>query len=326
MHGQRLVIALGGNAITLPAEEGNIAQQFAHTGECMRVIADVIQAGHPVILTHGNGPQVGNILRRSEIAAEHNVYPIPLELCVADTQGGMGYMISQCLQNELLSRGFDRRCATVITTVLVDSADVEFAHPSKPIGIFYHADEAQRHIERSDWKMVEIAGRGWRRVVPSPPPLEILELELIRRLADAGDLVVCCGGGGIPVTRQPGGGYRGVEAVIDKDRTAALLAAALRIDVLVILTAVPQVYVDFGTPRQRPLGTVDVREARALLAEGQFPSGSMGPKVEAAIEFLVRHPGGRVLITDAAHLMAALSGGAGTCVRGGAGRERPGSI
>jgi carbamate kinase len=311
----RLVIALGGNAITLPSEEGNIGQQFAHTRASMRPIADLIQAGHRVVLTHGNGPQVGNILRRSEIAAEHNVYPIPLELCVADTQGGMGYMISQCLQNELLARGIDRRCATVITTVLVDPRDPEFRGPTKPIGIWYADHEAQLHIEQRRWHMEHFAGRGWRRVVASPAPLEIVELELIRRLTDAGDLVVCCGGGGIGVARSAAGEYRGVEAVIDKDRTAALLAAALGVDVLVILTGVSQVCVNFGKPDQRPLGDLALDEARRLLAEGHFPRGSMGPKIEAAIEFLSRHSSGSVVITDSDSVGAALEGRAGTRLR-----------
>lgn len=313
----RMVIALGGNAISLPSEEGNVTQQFGHTSDTMRVIADVLDAGHQVILTHGNGPQVGNILRRSEIAAEHNVYPIPLELCVADTQGGMGYMISQCLENELLARGVDRRCATVITTVLVDDQSDEFRRPTKPIGIHYHDEEAHRHIERDGWKMAHIPNRGWRRVVPSPVPLEIMELGLIRRLTDAGDLVVCCGGGGIPVARQPGGGYRGVEAVVDKDRTAALLAASVEADLLVILTGVPRVCIYFGTPRQEPLIELTAARAQQLMAEKHFPEGSMGPKIDAAIDFVTRRPAGQVLITDAASLLPGIAGTAGTRVVAG---------
>jgi len=311
-----MVIALGGNAISLPSEEGNIAQQFDHTRETMRVIADVIAAGHHVILTHGNGPQVGNILRRSEIAAEHNVYPIPLDLCVADTQGGMGYMISQCLENELLVRGIRRNCATVITTVVVDERDAEFSKPTKPIGVFYHEDEARRHI-KSGWHMVHVPKRGWRRVVPSPLPREIVEIDLIRRLTDAGDLVVCCGGGGIPVTRRAQGGLRGLEAVIDKDRTAALLATSLDTDWLVILTSVPQVCTDFGTPNEKPLTDISIDQARHLLDNQQFPSGSMGPKIEAAIDFLQRsaRPNAKVLITNTPTLISALDGKGGTWIR-----------
>jgi carbamate kinase len=313
---RNMVIALGGNAITLPTEEGNVGQQFAHTRETMGLVADLIADGHRIVLTHGNGPQVGNILRRSEIAAEQHVYPIPLELCVADTQGGMGYMISQCLENELLARGLDRKCATVITTVLVDANHPEFANPTKPIGIHYAEHEAKHHLA-GGWKMVRSPKHGWRRVVPSPPPLEIVEIDLIRRLTDAGDLVVCCGGGGIPVVRQPEGGLRGVEAVIDKDRTAALLAATLDAELLVILTSVPQVCLCYGTAREEPLASLTADRARELLAAGHFPAGSMGPKIEAAVDFLGRstRPSAAVLITDQQSLSAALNGVAGTWIR-----------
>jgi carbamate kinase len=313
---KRMVIALGGNAITLPSEEGNVAQQFAHTRETMRCIADIITAGNDVVLTHGNGPQVGRILQRSEVAAEHHIYPIPMELCVADTQGGMGYMISQCLENELLSRGIDRKCATVITTVLVDESHPDFVNPTKPIGVFYREEEARRHMERDHWRMVNVPNRGWRRVVPSPDPLEIIEINLIRHLSDAGDLVVCCGGGGIPVCRHPEGGYRGVEAVIDKDRTATLLATVLDMDLLVILTSVPAVCIHYGTPQEQALGGVTTTEAQRLLDERQFPAGSMGPKVESAIGFVKasRRKDAAAIITDQQTLPAALRREAGTWI------------
>ncbi len=313
---KRMVIALGGNAISAPNEEGNVAQQFAHTGETVRAVADLVCAGHHIVLTHGNGPQVGNILRRVEIAAEHDVYPIPLTLCVADTQGGMGYMIEQCLENELMRRGVARPCATVITTVRVDEADPAFAEPSKPIGVFYREDEARRHIERDGWRMVNVPGRGWRRVVPSPAPIEIIEIGLIRKLASGGDIVICCGGGGIAVARQPDGSLHGVEAVIDKDLTAALLATTLGMDWLVILTNVPRVCTGYGTPAERPVPCMTLAEARQRLAAGEFPPGSMGPKIEAAIAFLEksRRPDPRILITDPADLAAAIAGDAGTWI------------
>ena len=316
-NSKRIVIALGGNAISLPAEEGNIAQQFAHTRETVSIIADVVCTGHQVILTHGNGPQVGNILRRVEIAAEHDVYPIPLALCVADTQGGMGYMIEQCLENELCRRGINRKSATVITTVLVNETDPAFVKPAKPIGVFYREDEARRHREQDCWNMVSIPGRGWRRVVPSPEPLEIIEIELIRQLVANGHLVICCGGGGIPVVRQPDGSLSGAEAVIDKDATAALLAAALDADDLVILTNIQHVCAGYGTPHEKPIAEMTVIEARRRLADNEFPPGSMGPKIKAAIAFLERSglalPG--VLITDPQNLTAALNGQGGTWVR-----------
>ncbi len=316
---RRMVLALGGNAISMPTEEGNIAQQFAHTGETARVIADVICAGHQVILTHGNGPQVGNVLRRVEIAAEHDVYPIPLTLCVADTQGGMGYMIEQCLENELHRRGVHRGCATVITTVLVDEADPAFSAPSKPIGIFYREADARRHIERDGWKMVNVPDRGWRRVVPSPTPREIIEIDLIRKLATGGDVVICCGGGGIAVARQPDGTLHGVEAVIDKDSTAAILAVALDADRLVILTNVRQVCAGYGTPGEKPLPEMTIAQARRRMEAGEFPAGSMGPKIQAAIDFIERsrRPDAAVLITDPASLTVALAGAGGTWIRRG---------
>jgi carbamate kinase len=318
MSPKRIVLALGGNAISMPTEEGNISQQFAHTGETVRVIADIICAGHQVILTHGNGPQVGNVLRRVEIAAEHDVYPIPLTLCVADTQGGMGYMIEQCLENELHRRGVDRGCATVITTVLVDEADPAFANPTKPIGIFYKEADARRHMEREGWTMVSVPNRGWRRVVPSPAPLEIIEIDLIRKLATGGDIVICCGGGGIAVARQADGSLYGMEAVIDKDSTAAILAATLDVDWLVILTNVRQVCAAYGTPNETPLPEMTVAEARHRMRGGEFPAGSMGPKIQAAIDFLERSPrqDAAALITDPGNLSAAIaSTGGGTWVR-----------
>jgi len=318
---KRMVLALGGNAISVPSEEGNIAQQFAHTGETVRVIADIVCAGHQVILTHGNGPQVGNVLRRVEIAAEHDVYPIPLTLCVADTQGGMGYMIEQCRENELHRRGLRRGCATVITTVLVDEADPAFAAPSKPIGIFYKEADARRHMEREGWKMVNVPNRGWRRVVPSPAPIEIIEIDLIRKLATGGDIVICCGGGGIAVARHPDGTLHGVEAVIDKDSTAAILAATLDVDWLVILTNVRQVCAAYGTPNETPLPEMTVSDARRQMQAGEFPPGSMGPKIQAAIDFVERsrRPGAAALITDPANLTAALAGRGGTWIRRGTG-------
>jgi carbamate kinase len=310
----RLVIALGGNALSAPGEAGNIEDQFRHARNTVRRLADLIVDGHQLILTHGNGPQVGSILRRVEIAAQHHVYPIPMELAVADTQGGMGYMIGQCLMNELRVRGRPRVCSTLISTTLVRADDPEFRRPTKPIGPFYTRPRAEEHRARDGWTVVEDAGRGFRRVVPSPQPLEIVEIDLIRALADAGELLVTCGGGGIPVIRNEDGDYRGIDAVIDKDRTAALLAAGVDADGLVILTGVERVCVGFGTPEQRPLDRLTAQEAAALLESGEFPAGSMGPKIEAALRFLRdgRKPDAFVLIASCERVLDGLRGETGT--------------
>jgi len=266
-----------------------------------------------MVVTHGNGPQVGNVLRRVELAA-HEVYPLPLDVCVADTQAGMGYMIAQCLLNELRRRGIRRNVSALVTAVEVDADDPEFGKPTKPIGRYYDADRA-RELQRSyRWRMVEVPGRGFRRVVPSPRPRRILEIDLIRRLAYQGDLLIAAGGGGIPVTRTPDGDYVGVEAVIDKDRTSALLAGDIGAELFVIATDVERVALDYGKDTQRFLDRLTVEEARQHLAEGQFPPGSMGPKVEAAIDFVTRtsRRGARTIICDLDHLVEALDGRSGT--------------
>lgn len=315
----RLVIALGGNALSAPGEVGNVEDQFRHAQETVSRLADLILAGHTLVISHGNGPQVGSILRRVEIAAQQNIYPIPMELAVADTQGGMGYMIAQCLMNELACRNMPRICTSLITTTRVDPDDPAFRRPSKPIGPFYTRQRAEEHRDRDGWTVAEDAGRGWRRLVASPEPLEIVELPLIRRLAEAGELVVACGGGGIPVVRTAKG-YRGVDAVIDKDRTAALLALGLDADGLIILTGVEKVCARFGRPDQRPLERLSDSEAAAFLAAGEFPSGSMGPKIEAAIRFLreSKQADPFVLITSCEQVNEGLNGRTGTrIVRGG---------
>ena len=313
MH--KMVVALGGNAISDPGTPGTIADQFAQSRATSVVLADLIDAGHQLLITHGNGPQVGNILRRVELAAGE-VYPIDLGLCVADSQAGMGYMICQCLANELASRGRKGHPTTIVTTVRVDADDPAFSHPTKPIGIYYTKEQADRHIADNGWQMNEIAGRGWRRMVPSPLPLEILQLEAIRSLFEGGQVVVAAGGGGIPVIHVAGSGYEGVEAVIDKDLTSAMLAVELEADTLAIITGVDGVYRDFGTPEQVKLDTLGAAEARKMLQAGQFPEGSMGPKIQAAINFLTSSASGnaQVLITTSDDLEASVQGRAGTRV------------
>lgn len=310
----RTVIALGGNAVTRPGEEGTIPQQFEATRQTCRPLADLIVAGHQLIITHGNGPQVGNVVRRSEIARLQHIYPIPLDIAVSDTQGGMGYMIAQCLMNELAARGRPRVCATIITTVVVDPDDPSFGTPSKPIGAFFSAADAEEHVVRDGWRVMEDAGRGWRRVVPSPIPLEIVELPMIRHMVDEGELLVACGGGGIPVMRDEQGRLTGVEAVIDKDRTSAMLAAGVDADAVLFLTAVETVQVDYHTPSARPVPRMTVAQARRWLNEGQFPPGSMGPKIEAAIDYLnrSRKPDVFALITSCEKVREGLEGVCGT--------------
>ncbi len=317
-----IVTALGGNAVSLPGKEGNIADQYAATRVATRPLADLLLGGHQLVVTHGNGPQVGNIMRRVEIAAQSStdrVYPFPLDIAVANTQAGMGSMIAQCIMNELAHRGRKQLCSTIVTQVRVDEDDPAMAKPTKPIGPYLTRESAEQHRDRDGWKIVEEPPRGWRRVVPSPLPREIIELPTIRALVQAGQLIIAAGGGGIPVVRDAGGDIRGFEAVIDKDRTSALLAAELGADLLAILTNVDQVQVDYGKPTARPLDLVTSSQLSQLIAAGQFPAGSMGPKVEAAVDFLDRSnkPDARVLITSCERVADALMGDTGTWIERG---------
>lgn len=307
------MIALGGNALSRPGEEGNIEQQYRHTTATCRHLADLIQQGCQVVLTHGNGPQVGNVLRRVEIAAGE-VYRLPLDICGADTQGGMGYMIATCLQNVLLERGIERCVSTIITRVEVDPADPDFQNPSKPIGMHYDAQRAEEFRRDLGWRMVEVPKHGFRRVVPSPLPKTAIEIDLIRRLASDGELLVVGGGGGIPVKRNGNGTYEGVEAVIDKDRTSALLAHEIDAATFLIVTSVERVALNYGKPEEQPLEEMSVSEARGYLAKGQFPPGSMGPKIEAAVDFLENSTRDDVcvMICDVEHMADALAGKSGT--------------
>jgi carbamate kinase len=309
-----VVVALGGNAVSLPGRQGNIDDQFAATRVACKPLADLILQGHQLVITHGNGPQVGNIMLRVEIAARQNVYPLPLDIVVADTEAGMGYMIGQCLMNELNSRGKPRVCTTIITTVRVDGDDPALSDPSKPVGPFLTQEQAEKHAKEYGWIVKEERGRGWRRVVPSPRPKEIVELGLLKKLVAGGEIVVAAGGGGIPVVRDASGNYRGLEAVIDKDYTSGLLALALDADRFIILTGVDQVQRDFGRPSARAIDAMNADEAERLLNDGQFPPGSMAPKIRAAIEFVraSKKPGSEVLITSCERAPDALLGKTGT--------------
>jgi carbamate kinase len=310
MRAETLVIALGGNAITRPGEPGTIPQQFEHTAETLDRLKPLFRSGCGLVITHGNGPQIGNILIRVE-EGERRVPRLPLDTCVSDSQGGMGYMI-QRLGCEMFRReGIRRSVATVITQVLVDSADPDFAHPSKPIGEYYSREQAARmQQERPHWSIREIESGRYRRVVPSPRPIAILEQEAITGLANAGVVVVACGGGGIPVAWQ-GERLAGVEGVVDKDLASSMLAINMHAHKLIIVTSVEQAAIHFGRPDQQWLGRITLDEARAYLAAGEFPPGSMGPKIEAGIEFVERS-GGECIITSSEHVARAVEGGGGT--------------
>jgi len=306
------VIAIGGNALILDGQRGTIEEQFANATETARHISALVADGWRVVVTHGNGPQVGFILLRSEMIGDSPFIPrLSLDMSVADSQGGIGHILGNALLNELGARGLKDRVACLLTHVVVDPQDRAFAEPTKPIGPSYSAEEAAVKRERDGWAMVEDSGRGYRRIVPSPHPLRIVEEEQIAALVRADFVVIAAGGGGIPVVEEPPAGYRGVEAVIDKDLASALLAASLGIPLLVLSTGVERVAIHFRQPNQRFLDRLSVSEARRYLAEGEFPRGSMGPKVEAAITFL-EHGGSEVLITSPASLERAFAGESGT--------------
>jgi len=310
MDNEKIVIALGGNAIVPEGHKGAIAEEFEITRRSMLGVARLIQRGYRVILTHGNGPIVGNILLRNELAREV-VPPMPLGICDADSAGEIGYMIQQCLHNMLQKLGLRREIVTVITQVLVSRSDPSFLNPTKPIGPFYTAQEAEIRIREEQWDMVEDAGRGYRRVVPSPKPIDIVEARTISVLVEKNIIPVAVGGGGNPVFELPGGWLEGVEAVIDKDRASAVLASRIEADRLIILTGVPLVYLSYGTPEQEPLPRLTASEARLLLQKGEFPPGSMGPKIEAGIQFL-ESGGKEVIITSVDLVDRALQSEVGT--------------
>jgi carbamate kinase len=306
----RVVIALGGNAMTGPDGSATPRAQRDAIREAAGHIADVVAAGVEVVLTHGNGPQVGNLLVKNEIAASV-VPPVPLDWCGAQTQATLGFVLMNALDDALRERRVRRRSATVVTRTLVDAEDPGFAKPSKPIGRYLPHDEAAVLVEHGEmWQ--DRGEKGWRRIVASPEPREILDADAVHALVEAGFVVVANGGGGIPVVRESGG-LRGVEAVIDKDLGGALLAQTVRADVLVIATDVPHAVLRFGTPEAEPVGRVDVLRMRALAAEGHFASGSMGPKVEAACRF-VEQGGTRAVISTLDHILDAVAGETGTVV------------
>jgi carbamate kinase len=306
------VVAVGGNALILDGQRGTIPEQFENARAAARQVGALVADGWRIVLTHGNGPQVGFILLRSELVGDSAPIPqLSLDMAVADSQGGLGYIIGNSLANELGRRGMPDRVACVLTQTVVDPEDPAFRQPSKPIGSAYSESEAELHRARDRWVMVEDAGRGYRRVVASPRPCRIVETAAIRTLMEGGYIVIACGGGGIPVVEAEPGVYRGVEAVIDKDFASALLAASLGVPLFVLSTGVEKVAIRYRRPDQRFLDRMTPAEARRHLAAGEFPAGSMGPKVRAAIEFIERG-GQEVVITSPDHLEEAVAGRTGT--------------
>jgi carbamate kinase len=289
-----------------------VQDQFAAAVDTMAHIADMIAEGWNVVVTHGNGPQVGFILRRSELAA-HELHEVPLDYCGADTQGSIGYMFQQALYNEFRHRKMQKSAVTVVTQTIVDRNDPAFQNPSKPIGSFMDEEQAKMRMEKDGWTVVEDAGRGWRRVVPSPIPLRIVEADAINALIEKGFVVIGVGGGGIPVIETPEGKLVGVEAVIDKDFGAAILASMLKADLFLISTAVEKVAINFNKPNQQWLDQMTAAEARQYVQEGHFAKGSMLPKIQAILKYL-DNGGKKALITDPAHIKDALNGKTGTWI------------
>jgi carbamate kinase len=306
------VVAFGGNALLRPEDRGTQEEQIARAKQAARWLAEVVRHGYKLIVVHGNGPQVGNILVQNEEAST-KIPPQTLDVCVAQTEGSMGFLLQQAIRNRLDSIGVGGDVATILTEVEVDPTDPAFKRPTTPIGPFvtrYRAEALERDL---GWTMREDAGRGWRHVVPSPRPLRILNLETIVHMLDSAAVVIAAGGGGIPVVRGRDGQWRGVEAVIDKDFASSLLASELHAEIYVVLTGVAKVSIDYEKPTEKALDRITVAEAKRYLAEGQFPAGSMGPKIEASIQFVTRG-GKQVLITDVEHLRDALQGNDGTLI------------
>jgi len=304
------IISIGGNTLIRKGEKGTIEEQFKHMEECMSYVVNLASENKKVIITHGNGPIVGNIVIRNE-AARDIIPPMPLYICNADSEGGIGFMIQQALYNQLKQLNIKREVATVVTQVVVDKNDPAFSNPTKPIGPFYTREEAQKIQREKGWTIVEDSHRGYRRVVPSPKPLKVIEADIVKKLAQDGVIAIAAGGGGVPVIQTRNGNLQGIDAVIDKDLATAVLAKEIGAETFIDLTSVDRVYINFGEPDRTGLDRLTVSEAKKYLATGEFAPGSMGPKIEAAIEFL--EAGGKeVIITTPELLELAIEGKAGT--------------
>jgi len=314
MKSKTALIAFGGNALLPRPRHGLQSDQIKHAEKAARLMIHVVRRGFDLIIVHGNGPQVGNLLIQMEESI-NKVPPFSLDICDAMTEGSMGYLLEKAIINELRIKSVDKEVATLITQVIVDKEDPAFDSPSKPIGPFYSEYRAKMLIREKKWKMKEDAGRGFRKVVPSPKPIDVVPKHVMHDLVSSGKIVIAAGGGGIPVIINGRGLFQGVEAVIDKDYTASLIARETQAELFIILTNVPQVYLNFGTPREKPIFTLTVDEAKKHLDMEQFPPGSMGPKIEAAIEY-IEGGGKEVLITSANHLKAAMINRSGTRIVG----------
>jgi len=306
------VVAFGGNALLRPEDRGTQEEQIARAKQAARWLAEIVRFGYKLIVVHGNGPQVGNILVQAEEAST-KIPPQSLDVCVAQTEGSIGFMLQQAIRNRLESIGVGGEVATILTEVEVDANDIAFKRPTKPIGPFFTRYRAEALERDLGWTMKEDSGRGWRHVVPSPRPLRILNINTIAHMLDTAAVVIAAGGGGIPVVRGRDGAWRGIEAVIDKDYASAKLASDLKADRFIILTGVAKVAIDFGKPTQRLIDRMTVAEAEKHMADGQFPPGSMGPKIDSALQF-VREAKQEVLITDVEVLREALEGKDGTII------------
>lgn len=310
VKGGMAVVAVGGNALVIDNNRKTIPDQFEAAQNAMASVADMVAAGWGVVITHGNGPQIGYILRRSELALGE-LHPVPMDYAGADTQGAIGYMFQKALRNQFRLRGIQREVVSVITQVRVDIEDVAFAHPSKPIGAFMDKGTADDRALNMGWTVRDDSGRGWRRLVPSPRPVDVIELDSIRTLMQAGCAVVACGGGGIPVIQKEDGALRGVEAVIDKDHASSLLARKINADLFLISTAVEKVALNYGRTDQRWIERATLSELKGYYASGHFAAGSMGPKIEAMIDYL-SCGGSRGLITNPPNMVRAVDGKKGT--------------
>jgi carbamate kinase len=306
----KIVIALGGNALIKPGDKGTIEDQERNIEASLSGIVELINSGHHVVLTHGNGPQAGARLVRNEMA-ESEVHPDPLVICVADTQGSMGYMIEQGLMNSLLKADEIPKVATLVTQIEVDPGDPAFQNPTKPVGLFYNKEKADIKMKEG-WQMVEDSGRGYRRVVPSPMPLKLVNPEALGTLIEAGFTVITGGGGGIPVYRKDQKGLVGIDAVIDKDLASVMIAKTIDADMVVILTGVEKVAINFKSGNPTWLDKITVEDAEKYLEQGEFPAGSMGPKIKAAVDFVKTNPDKKVLITSEDKLIEAIEGKTGT--------------
>jgi carbamate kinase len=309
----KVLVSLGGNAILQHGQKGTIEQQATNIQNTVKHLARLIRRGDKIAITHGNGPQVGNILLQNEIAKD-TLPSMPLDVCGAESQGMIGYMLQRAMRTELDLGGPNLPVTTIVSQTLVDVKDPAFKNPTKPVGPFYTQAEAAELERLKRWKMINDSGRGYRRVVPSPTPLDILERETIIKLYEAGTIVISGGGGGVPVIREKDGLLRGVEAVLDKDRTAALLAKIIGVETLLILTDVEKVAINYGKPNQTSLDRMTIPDCRKYLSEGQFPSGSMGPKIESAVSFLSNGLGKRAIIASLERAEEALQGRAGTTI------------